>query len=169
MSGIEVDKRCNIFPSVVFINRVSVMGRIKEELFNTEFREVCFHGEKGMEKGKHVMAGSAFQKWKYREVAVGIRSHIHVEVVTEEIAFPVGVPTPVAVRLGVMALTVAGRTAFFLTIADTFFSLLGGSPDRRAIAGKSQMFRVDQSIADRKVQELLFIELENKGEGILRL
>ena len=128
-----------MFPSAVFINRVSVMGRIQEKLFNTEFREVCFHCEKGMEKGKHVMPGSPFQKRKYREVAVGIGSHIHVEVVTEEIAFPMGVPSPVTVRLGVMALTVTGRTAFLLTIADTLFSLLCGSTDRGAVTGKSQM------------------------------
>ena len=138
MSGVEVDKRRDVFPCAVFINRASVMGRIQKEFFNTEFRKVCFHCEKGMEKGKHVMPGSPFQKWKYREVAIGIGSHIHVEVVAEEIAFPVGVPSPVTVRLGVMALTVTGRTAFFLTIADTLFSLLCGSTDRGAVTGKSQ-------------------------------
>ena len=162
MSGIEVDKRCDMFPPAVFINRVSVMGRIQAELFNTESREVCFHYEKGMEKRKHVMPGSPFQKRKYRENTVGIGSHIHVEVVTKEIAFPVGVPSPVTVRLGVMALTVTGRTALSLTIADTLFPLLGGSTDRRTITGKSQMFRVEQSIADRKIQELQPVELENK-------
>ena len=166
MSGVEVNKRCDIFPSAVIINRVSVVCGIQKELFNTEFREVCFHCEKGMEKGKHVMPGSPFQKWKYREVAIGIGSHIHVEVVAEEIAFPVGVPSPVTVRLGVMTLTVTGRTAFFFTIADTLFPLLGGSTDRRAVTSKGQMAWGDQPIVDRKVQELLFIELENKGEGI---
>ena len=145
------------------------MGRIQEELFNTEFREVCFHCEKGMEKGKHVMPGSPFQKWKYREIAVGIGSHIHVEVVTKEIAFAVGVPSPVTVRLGVMAFTVTGRTAFFLTVTYALFSLLGGSADRRAVTGKCQMVRSAQSLADRKIQELLPVELENKGKGILRL
>ena len=144
------------------------MGGIQKEFFNTEFRKICFHGKKGMEKRKHVMPGSPFQKREYREITAGIGSHIHVEVVAEEIAFPVGVPSPVAVRLGVMALTVAGRTAFFLTIADTLFSLLGGSADRGAVAGKSQIVRVDQPLADRKVQELLFIEPENKGKGIFR-
>ena len=168
MSGVEVDKRCNVFPSAVFINRVSVMGRIQEELFNTEFREVCFHCEKGMEEGKHVMPGSPFQKWKYGEVAVGIGSHIHVEVVTEEVAFPVGVPAPVAVRLGVKALTVTGREAFFPATADPLFPLLRGSTDRSAVTGKSQMVRVDQPFADRKIQELLPVELENKGERIFR-
>ena len=119
MSGVKVNKRNDIFPSAVIIDSVSVVCRIQKELFHTEFRKVCFHCEKGMEKGKHVMPGSPFQKWKYREVAIGIGSHIHVEVVAEEIAFPVGVPSPVTVRLGVMALTVTGRIAFFLTIADT--------------------------------------------------
>ena len=67
------------------------------------------------------MTGSSFQKRKYREIAVGIGCHIHVEVVTEKVAFPMGVPSPIAVRLRIMAFAVAGRTAVFLTIADPFF------------------------------------------------
>ena len=138
------------------------MGGIQKEFFNTEFRKICFHGKKGMEKRKHVMPGSPFQKREYREITAGIGSHIHVEVAAEEIAFPVGVPSPVAVRLGVMALTVTGRRALFLTIADTLFTLQGGSPDRGTVTGKSQMVRVNQALADRKIQELLPVELENK-------
>ena len=121
-----------------------------------------------MEKRKHVMTGSSFQKRKYREIAVGIGCHIHVEVVTEKVAFPMGVPSPVAVRLRIMAFAVARRTAVFLTIADPFFSLLRGSPDRSAVTGKSQMIRIDQSSVDGTIQELLFVETENKGKRIFR-
>lgn len=60
MSGIEVNKGRDIFPSLVFIDRVSIMGRVQKEFLNTEFRKICFHGEKGMEKRKHVMPGSPF-------------------------------------------------------------------------------------------------------------
>ena len=91
------------------------------------------------------MPGSSFQKGKYREIAVGIGGHIHVEVVTEEIAFPMRVPSPVAVRLRIMAFAATGRTAFFLAIAAAFFTLLCSSADRRAVTGKSQMFRVYES------------------------
>ena len=90
------------------------------------------------------MPGSPFQKRKYREIAVGIGGHIHVEVVTEEIAFPMGVLSPVAVWLRIMAFAAAGRTAVFLTVADQSFPLLRGSPDRSAVTGKSQMFWIDQ-------------------------
>ena len=114
------------------------------------------------------MPGSSFQKGKYREIAVGIGGHIHVEVVTEEIAFPMRVPSPVAVRLGIMASAAAGRTAFFLAIADPFFPLLCSSPDRSAVTGKSQMVRIDQSFPNRTIQELLLIETENKGKRIFR-
>ena len=95
-----------------------------------------------MEKRKHVMTGSSFQKRKYREIAMGIGGHIHVEMVTEKIAFPMGVPSPVAVWLGILAFAVTGRTAFFLAIADSFFSLLCGSPDRSAVTSKIQMIRI---------------------------
>ena len=142
MSGIEVDKGRDSFPPAVFIDSISVMGGIQKEFFNTELRKVCFHGEKGMQKRKHIMPGSPFQKRKYGEVAVGIGCHIHVEVVTEEVAFPMGVPSPVAVWLGILAFAVTGRTAFFLAIADSFFSLLCGSPDRSAVTSKIQMIRI---------------------------
>ena len=142
MAGIEVDKGRDSFPSAVFIDSISVMGGIEKEFFNTELWKVCFHGEKGMQKRKHIMPGSPFQKRKYGEVAVGIGCHIHVEVVTEEVAFPMGVPSPVAVWLGILAFAVTGRTAFFLAIADSFFSLLCGSPDRSAVTSKIQMIRI---------------------------
>ena len=80
-------------------------------------------------------------------------------------SIPDGSPIPVAVRLRIMAFAVAGRTAVFLTIADPFFSLLRGSPDRSAVTGKSQMIRIDQSSVDGTIQELLFVETENKGNG----
>ena len=86
MSGIEVDKGRDIFPPAVFIDSISVMGGIQKEFFNTELWKVCFHGEKGMEKRKHVMPGSPFQKRKYGKVAVRIGCHVHVEMVAEKIA-----------------------------------------------------------------------------------
>ena len=149
MTGIEVDKGRDIFPSAVFIDSISVMGGIQKEFFNTELRKVCFHGEKGMQKRKHIMPGSPLQKRKYREIAVGIGGHIHVEVVTEKITFPMGVPSPVAVRLRIMAFAAAGKTAVFLTIAGSLFSLLCGSADRSAVIGKSRMVRINQPFADR--------------------
>lgn len=168
MAGIEVDKRRDLFPSAVFIDRISVVGGIQEEFFNVEFRKVCFHGEKGVKKRKHVMPGSPFQKRKYREVTMGIGGHIHAEVVTEEIAFPMRVPSPVAVRLRIMAFAAAGGTAVFLTIADPYFSLLCGSPDRSAVTGKSQMLRIEQPPMDGTIQELLFVETENEEKRIFR-
>lgn len=46
------------------------------------------------------------------------------------------------------------------------FPLMGSSTNRSDVTGKSQTVWVDQSIEDGKVQELLFIELKNKGEGL---
>jgi hypothetical protein len=88
--------------------------------------------------------------------------------VTKEIAFPVRVPIPVAVLLRITALTAAGRTAFFLTIADSFFPLLCGSTDRSAVTGKSQMVQNDQSFLNRTIQKLLMIKPKDEKKGILR-
>ena len=99
---------------------------------------------------------------------MGIGGHIHVEVVTEKIAFPVGIPSPVAVWLGVMTFAVTGETAIFLTFTDSFFSLLCSSPDRSAVTGKDQMVWINLVFTDGKIQELLFIEAEDKIKRIYR-
>ena len=115
------------------------------------------------------MPGGPLQEREHREVAVGIGGHEHVEVVAEEIAFPVGIPSPVAVRLGIMALAVAGVTPFLLAVAEALPALLCGGADRRAVTSKGQTGRVDQAFADGLIQELLPVEPEDEGEGILRL
>ena len=98
---------------------------------------------------------------------MGIGSHKHVEVVTEKIAFPVGVPSPVAVRLRIMTFAAAGRTAFFHTIADPLFALLCGSPDGGAVTSKSQMVWNNQFFLNRKIQKLLLIKPKNERKRIL--
>ena len=54
-------------------------------------------------------------------------------------------------------------------MTNALFPLLCGSTDRSAVTGKSQMFWVDQSVADRKIEELQPVELENKRKRIFRL
>ena len=76
-----------------------------------------------------------------------------------------GILSPVAVWLGIMAFAVTGGTSFLLTIADSFFSLLRGGADRSTVTDKSQMHRIAQSLVDGTVQELLLIEAENKKNG----
>ncbi len=89
--------------------------------------------------------------------------------VAEEITFPVGVPSPVTVGLGIMTFTVTGRTAFLLTMADALFALLCGSTDRGAVTGKGQVPGINQPPVDGLVQELLLIKPENEEKGIPRL
>ena len=97
---------------------------------------------------------------------MGIGGHIHVEVVTEEITFPMGVPSPITIRLGIMTFAITGGTAIFPAITDPFFSLLGDSADRGPVTGKSQMLRVNKSLRAGNGQELLVIKLEDEKEWI---
>ena len=48
MTGVQVDKRRDLFPTTVFIDSISIMGGSQKEFFNPEFRKICFHREKGM-------------------------------------------------------------------------------------------------------------------------
>ena len=111
------------------------------------------------------MPGSPFQKREYREIAVGIGGHIHVEVVTKKVAIPMGIPSPVAVRLRITAFAVTGRTAIFLAVTDPFFSLLCSGADRSAVTGKGQMLGVNQSFLNRTIQELLMIKAKDEKKG----
>ena len=88
--------------------------------------------------------------------------------VAEEIASPVGVPSPVAVGLGIMASAVTGRTTFFFTVTDPFFALLSGSADRSTVTGKSHMLGIKQTFANGSIEELLLIKPENEGKRIFR-
>ena len=162
ITGIQADKRRALFLTAIFADSISIVGGIQKEFLNPEFWEVCFHCKEGMQKRQHVVSGSPFQKRKYGEIAVGIGCNIHVEVVTEEVAFPMGVSSPVAVRLGIMAFAVTEGTSFLFTVADLFFSLLRSGADRSTVTGKGQMYRIDQSLVDGAVQELLPVETENK-------
>jgi len=48
--AVEVNEWCYAVCFAVFIERVSVMCRIQQEFLNMKFREVGFHGEKGMQE-----------------------------------------------------------------------------------------------------------------------
>lgn len=88
------------------------------------------------------------------------------EVIAEEIAVPVRVPSPVTVWLGIAAFTVTGITATFPAVADPLFALLCSGADRSSIPGKSRMVRRDQPLMNGKIQKLLFIKTENERERI---
>ena len=130
VTGIEIDKGSNPLPFAVFIEGIGILSRIQQELFNPEIRKIGLHGKKGMQEGEHVMPGSPLQKRENRQVTVGIGSHIHVEVVAEEITFPVGVPSPVTVRLRVKTFATAMEGTIIRTVTQTFSALfstaLGG-------------------------------------------
>ncbi|MFQ7356323.1 MAG: hypothetical protein ACLROG_17305 [Coprococcus phoceensis] len=97
---------------------------------------------------------------------MGIGGHIHVEVVTEEITFPMGVPSPVTIRLGIMTFTITGRANHFPCNRKSVFSVAKHGADRGPVTGKSQMFRVNKSLRAGKGQELLVIKPEGEKEWI---
>ena len=88
---------------------------------------------------------------------MGIGSHIHVKMVTEEVTFPVRIPSPVAIRLGIKAFAVTGAAAFFQTVTESLFALPCSSTDRGTVTGKGKLCRIDQSAFYGFVKKLLMI------------
>lgn len=167
MSGIEVNKGCDIFPSAVFIDRVSIMGRVQKEFLNTEFRKVCVHGEKGMEK-KACHGGKPFLKAEIQEDHCRNRKPYTCRGGNRKNNIPGESPNPSyspAENTGVYS---CRQCSLYPYNRRSVFPLLCGSTDRGAISGKGQMAGIDQFLADRKIQELLLIETENKENRIFR-
>ena len=97
-------KRNNAPPLAVVVDSIGVICRIQKQFFNINLGNIGFCGKKCIQCGKRVMPTSAFQHWEYRKVMCRIGSHIQVQVVTEKVAFPVGISSPVAFRLRIMPL-----------------------------------------------------------------
>lgn len=88
---------------------------------------------------------------------------------TEEVTFPVGLPAPVIVRLGVMTFTVTGAAAIIQTVAKPLFTLLCRGTDRSAVTGKGKMCQINQLAFYRFTKELPVIELKDEGKWVIRL
>lgn len=71
MSRVEVNKRGDIFPLAVIVNRIGIMCGIQKQFFDMELRQISFHGKKGMQERKHIMSGSLFQERENRDVTMG--------------------------------------------------------------------------------------------------
>lgn len=116
-------------------------------------KKVCHAGKHALKEG--------IQEGHY-----GIGSHIYTEVVTEEITFPMGVPFPVAVWLGIMAFAVTGRTSVLLAITGSFFRCCVAV--RTGVSSVARAGCSGLSVLCGWLQELLFVETKNKKKQVLR-
>lgn len=88
------------------VNCHRVISGVEEKCGNLEAGQKSLHGEEALEKAEEIMAGSRVKQWKNRQIAERIRGGEQVEVVTVVVAASMRVPADVAVRLGVIAITV---------------------------------------------------------------
>ena len=165
MTGIEVNERSNTICFAVFIKRISVMGRIQQEFFNMEFLKIGFHREKGMQEWQHIMPGRALKHWENWQVIFGTGSNKHVEMVTEKIFIPGRIPSPVAIRLWKLSFAATAWT--LRAAAGSFWAFQPCCFKRRPVAGKWKPFRIYQSLADRRIEKLGFVQPKDKVKGII--
>lgn len=83
-------------------------------------------------------------------------------------SIPGGSPTPSCSQVGNNGVYSCRKRSRIPYIYRSAFSLLSSAAYRSTVAGKSQMFRVDQPLTDGKVQELLLIKTEDEGKRIIR-
>lgn len=81
-------------------------------------------------------------------------------------SIPGGSPTPSCSQVGNNGVYSCRKRSRIPYIYRSAFSLLSSAAYRSTVAGKSQMFRVDQPLTDGKVQELLLIKTEDEGKGL---
>lgn len=148
--GIEVNERDDVMPAAVFIDRHGIMCRVQEQLFDFSLRKELLHGEPVIKEADGIMPGSGPQEREDREVAFRIRGREHVQVIAEIPAFPVGIPSDVAVGLAVDTVTAAVPDAVFEAVAGTLLTFPGGSVDGGAVPGKGEAAQVDQPALDER-------------------
>jgi hypothetical protein len=106
------------------------------------------------------MPGSRPQEGKNGKVALRVRSREHVEVVSEIVTVPVGIPTDVAVRLMVEAVAFTVTDPFFQTITGAGLVFPCPGINGGAITGDGKIPQINQSFIDGFIQELGFKDIK---------
>ena len=116
--AIEINERLDSMIAAVFVVGHCIMRGVKQKLGHMRFRQILLHGEPVVHESVGIMSGSRPKEREDRKVAFRIRGCKHVQVVTEVMTIPMGIPTDVTVRLMVNAIAFA--------VADTFFQAVAG-------------------------------------------
>lgn len=116
------------------------------------------------------MPGSGTEERENREVVFRIGGGEHIQVITEIITLPVGIPSDITVRLAVGSVASAVADAVFQAAAGTFFTFLCGGINRSAIPSKGKIKKVNQPVIYRLVKEKHFEDLIKPftGSHVLR-
>ena len=144
--SIQVNERDDSMVTAVFIIRHGIMCGVQEKLCYICFWKGLFRGEPVIKEADGIMSGSGTRKRKNRKVVFRIRGSEHIQIITKIVAFPVGIPSDVTVRLAVSSVASAVPCTVFQAAADTFFAFLRGSTDWGAILDKGKIKKVNQSI-----------------------
>ncbi len=100
------------------------------------------------------MPGSGTEERENREVFFRIGGGEHIQVITEIITLPVGIPSDITVRLAVGSVASAVADAVFQAAAGTFLTFLCGGINRSAIPSKGKIKKVNQPVIYRLVKEV---------------
>lgn len=117
------------------------------------------------------MPGSGAEKREDREVIFRISGGEHIQVIAQIPAFPVGIPSDVAVRLAVDSVTPTVPDAIFQAVVGTLFPFPCGSVDRDAVPGNGKTAEVVEPVLYRTVKEKGFKDVIKPftGSTIYRL
>ena len=106
------------------------------------------------------MPGSRPQDRKDGKVAFRVRSREHIEIVSEIVMVPVGVPTDITVRLMIEAVAFTVTYPVFQTITGAGLPFPCSGINRGTITGDGKVPQINQSFIDGFIQELGFKDIK---------
>ena len=158
--AVEVNEGSNAVAAAVFVISHGVMGGIQQELLHICFRQELFHGVPVIEESEGIMPGSGAGEREDGQVIFRVRGREHVQVIAEVETSPVGIPSDVTVGLAVDTVTFTVPYSFLKTVAGTFFALLSGGVNGRAIPGDGKVHEVNEAIPVGFQEKKFFENLE---------
>lgn len=106
------------------------------------------------------MPGSRSQEREHRKVGYRIRSSEHVEIISEKVAVPVGIPAYVTIRLMVDTVAFAVVDSLFQAVTGAGLPFPCSGINRSSVTRDGKVPQINQPFIDGFIQELGFKDIK---------
>ena len=152
-SGIQVNEGLYAMVTAVLIVGHGIVRRVQQEFGDIDLWQELEHGEPGIQETVGIVPGGWAEQGENREVAFRVGGSEHIQVIAKVVAFPVGVPANVTVRLVIEAAAFTIADTFFQAIAGTGLSFPGTGINRGAVPGNGEAVKIDKALINGDIKE----------------